>query len=496
MSGFKELNLPPVIQQNLERMKFETPTPIQAQAIPVAMQGRDIIGCAQTGTGKTAAFAIPMVSKLIENPRGQALILAPTRELALQIRDVLRQVAPRNIGVTLLIGGIDMHRQIRELMQKPSIIVGTPGRVADHLRRKSLDLSRTQTVVLDEADRMLDMGFEKQINEVLKFVPQQRQTLLFSATIPDRVKQMAKRYQKDPQFISVGAQAKPVSAIKHSIVHATKANKREIVLDELNSREGSVIIFVNTKHGTNRLYDHLSAYGYTVTRMHGGRSQGQRNQALAGFRDGKFRIMVATDLAGRGIDVPHIQHVINFDLPKDVDDYVHRIGRTARAGAEGHAICLLSSEDRNHWNKIARQYNFEMLPDGGRDRNTKRPGQKPQKNLPRPPGASPERSQEHSQPKERAQAQGPQDRYPRPDRKVRKERRQEWQARNRPQVTGESPQLDERRARSQSEGRPQNKWKSKERGQWQERKQAQGEGRSKPQKRGYSQHAPTTRNSY
>jgi ATP-dependent RNA helicase DeaD len=508
LSGFKELNLLPVIQQALTRMKFETPTPIQAMAIPVALQGRDIIGCAQTGTGKTAAFGIPLVTKLIENPRGQALILAPTRELALQICDVLVQIAPRNIGVTLLIGGIDMHRQLRDLMRKPAIIVGTPGRVADHLRRKSLDLSRVQTVVLDEADRMLDMGFERQINEVLSFVPKVRQTLLFSATIPDRVKKMATRYQKDPQFLTVGAQAKPVSTIKHSIVQATKQNKREIILDELNSREGSVIIFVNTKHGTNRLWEHLEAYGYAVTRIHGGRSQGQRNQALLGFRSGKYRVMVATDLAARGIDVPHIQHVINFDLPKDVDDYVHRIGRTARAGAEGHAICLLSNEDRNHWNKIAKAYNFEMLPSGGRDRNTKPPGQKPQKNLPRPPAST--------QPQAQSQAQE------RPQRPDRQERRHQWQTKNwaRPD---NRPQNDDR---SQSQDRPQSKnrweskgdakqgqperqerwqskghskkgssqsWSKKPQGQSKTQGQSQPEGvksQARPHKKGYSHHAP------
>ncbi len=487
MSGFKELNLLPVIQQALTRMKFETPTPIQAMAIPIALQGRDIIGCAQTGTGKTAAFGIPLVTKLIENPRGQALILAPTRELALQICDVLFQIAPRNIGVTLLIGGIDMHKQLRELMRKPSIIVGTPGRVADHLRRKSLDLSRTQTVVLDEADRMLDMGFERQINEVLNFVPKARQTLLFSATIPERVKKMASRYQKDPQYISVGQVAKPVSAIKHSIVQVTKQNKKEVILNELNAREGSVIIFVNTKHGTNRLWEHLEAFGFAVTRIHGGRSQSQRNQALLGFRSGKYRVMVATDLAARGIDVPQIQHVINFDLPKDVDDYVHRIGRTGRAGAEGLAICLLSNEDRNHWNRIARTFNFEMLPDGGRDRNTKPPGQKPQKNLPRPPV-------------------GTQAQEPRPARPDRQERRHQWQTKNwarpdnRPQ-TGERSQSQDR---SESQGRPerQDRWKSKSQpkrwskphGETKPQSGPKNHGGSKPQSRpkktGYSHHAP------
>jgi superfamily II DNA/RNA helicase len=254
-----------------------------------------------------------------------------------------------------------MRKQLRDLMQKPSIIVGTPGRIADHLRQKSLNLTRAEIVVLDEADRMLDMGFERQINEVLRYVPKKRQTLLFSATMPDRVKQMAKKYQQNPQFLTVGAQAKPVEKIKHSIVRTSKQHKKEILLDELNAREGSVIIFVNTKHNTNRLHGHLESYGFPVTRIHGGRSQGQRNKALDGFRSGEFRILVATDLAARGLDVPHIQHVINFDLPKDVDDYVHRIGRTARAGAEGQALCLLSREDHGHWNKIAKVCNLEAV---------------------------------------------------------------------------------------------------------------------------------------
>ncbi|MEQ1875552.1 MAG: DEAD/DEAH box helicase [Bdellovibrionia bacterium] len=355
-------------------MKFTVATPIQAAAIPLARQGRDIIGCAQTGTGKTAAFCIPLVAKLMENPGATALVLAPTRELALQISDVLRSLTiGQNLRTALLIGGTDMYKQTRDLSRKPAIIVATPGRLNDHLRRKSVDLKTVQVLVLDEGDRMLDMGFEQQINDILKFIGPDRQTLLFSATFPDKIRNMAKRYMKSPEFISVGQISKPVEKVRHSIIHTTKAKRNDILLDQLNTRKGSVLIFVNTKHGTNRLATYLEEYGYDATRIHGGRTQGQRNQALAGFRAGKFRIMVATDVAARGLDIPHIAHVINYDLPIDLDDYVHRIGRTARAGAEGEAICLLSPEEHGHWNRIARINNLEMLPGkrfgGGSDRD-------------------------------------------------------------------------------------------------------------------------------
>lgn len=371
---FARMNLPLSVHKALRQMNFEKPTPIQAAAIPLVRAGRDLIGCAQTGTGKTAAFCIPLVSRLIENPLAAALILAPTRELALQIADVLKELtsASPQLHTVLLIGGVDMQRQLRDLKKQPSVIVATPGRLTDHLRRRSVNLSQVEMLVLDEGDRMLDMGFEPQINAILKFMKVQRQTLLFSATMPEKIKKLAQRYLKNPEFISVGQEAKPAERMNHSVIQTSQSQKHDVLLDQLNARSGSVLIFVNTKHGTNRLTTFLEEYGYAVTRIHGDRSQGQRNQALQGFRSGQFRILVATDVAARGLDVPHIAHVINFDLPRDLDDYVHRIGRTARAGAQGEALCLLANEDRTHWNRIARTLNLEMVAGGNPDKSAQR----------------------------------------------------------------------------------------------------------------------------
>lgn len=364
---FQKMNLPAPLQKALTAIKFDNPTPIQAAAIPIALQGKDLIGCAQTGTGKTAAFCIPIVARLIENPQAQALILAPTRELALQISEVLRKLTmpvQKQLKTVLLIGGTPMYRQFKDLQQNPSIIVATPGRLSDHLRRKSVNLQKVEILVLDEGDRMLDMGFEPQIIEIFKFMKPERQTLLFSATMPEKIRRLAKKYMTNPESVSVGEESKPASKITHSIIQTTRSEKNEVLLDQLNARQGSVLIFVNTQLGTSRVTDYLADYGIDVTLIHGGRSQGQRNSALMGFRTGKFRVMVATDVAARGLDVPHIAHVINYDLPKMVEDYVHRIGRTARAGAVGEAVCLISNEDRGLWNRIARSCNLEMLPYG------------------------------------------------------------------------------------------------------------------------------------
>ncbi|MGE3974382.1 MAG: DEAD/DEAH box helicase [Bdellovibrionales bacterium] len=356
--SFASFSLPEPLLRSLVQMKFTQPTPIQSAAIPVALAGRDLIASAQTGTGKTAAFAIPIVTKLMADPQATALVLAPTRELAIQISEVIKQLSShiRGLNSALLIGGSPMGKQFHELSQKPRIIVATPGRLNDHLGRRSVNLSQVKILVLDEGDRMLDMGFEPQIQAVLNFIPKERQVLLFSATMPERIRLLSKKYMKNPERISIGSDSKPVDKIRHSVITTTKKERNDILLDELNARTGSVIIFVNTKHGTDRLMTYLSEYGYAVTKIHGGRSQGQRNVALNGFRSKKFRILVATDVAARGLDVPHIEHVLNYDLPKDIDDYVHRIGRTARAGAAGEAICFVSPEDRNHWNKICFTY--------------------------------------------------------------------------------------------------------------------------------------------
>lgn len=353
---FKDLTLPSVMEKAIQAMGFETPTPIQAQAIPAALSRRDLVGCAQTGTGKTAAFCIPVIARLLKLPAKTALILVPTRELAIQITEVIAQLCQGSpdFKTAILIGGTSMQPQFRSLSRRPRIIVATPGRLVDHLRRGSVSLSSTEILVLDEADRMLDMGFAPQLNEILRFVPKTRQTLMFSATMPTDIAQLANRFLKDPIRITVGPVSKPIAKIQQSWVRTPSVNKNRVLEGELDAREGSIIVFARTKSRTDRVARHLEQGGYEVTRIHGGRSQAQRNAAVSGFRSGRFRILVATDIAARGVDISSIAHVVNYDLPQVAEDYVHRIGRTARAGAEGQAISLVSPEEESQWKEISR----------------------------------------------------------------------------------------------------------------------------------------------
>ncbi len=356
MLTFKELQLPQVLERALVDMNYQRPTLIQVQAIPAVLTNRDLIGCAQTGTGKTAAFCIPLISNLLKTPRKNALILIPTRELAAQIEEVLKSLTKYlpELKSTLLIGGMAMNPQVRALSRKPRIIVATPGRLVDHLRRGNLSISTAEILVLDEADRMLDMGFAPQLNEILRFLPKHRQTLLFSATMPADIVRLAARYLKDPIRVTVGAVAQPVREVVQSTVQTTNGTKNNTLIEELNTRKGSVLIFARTKKRTDRVARFLSDCGYKTGRIHGDRTQKQRNDAIDGFRDGNFRILVATDIAARGIDISHIAHVINYDLPMVPEDYLHRIGRTARAGANGQALSLLTPEDRSQWRDISR----------------------------------------------------------------------------------------------------------------------------------------------
>lgn len=361
MNNFKEIDLPFKLQTALEFMSFCVPTPIQAKAIPVVLQGRDLMGCAQTGTGKTAAFCVPLITRLLKSPGQSALILAPTRELALQISDVLRKMtAPfPMLQPVLLIGGAPIYSQIRSLLKKPLMLIGTPGRVIDLLNRRNLSVAATKMVVLDEADRMLDMGFEPQLREIFRYLPQSRQTLLFSATFPKHIENLAKKYLTDPVYISVGQAQQPVEEIRQSAIQTTERDKNKVLLNELMVREGSVLIFTRTKRRTDRLAQFLRDRKYEVGRIHGGLSQGQRNLAMQQFRSNRHRILVATDLASRGLDIDHIEHVINYDLPMVPEDYVHRVGRTARAGAQGEALSLLIPDDYHVWKKISQLYKIE-----------------------------------------------------------------------------------------------------------------------------------------
>jgi superfamily II DNA/RNA helicase len=361
MNNFKEMDLHPKLLGALETMAFHIPTPIQAKAIPEILSGKDLIACAQTGTGKTAAFCIPLICHLLKNREQSALILVPTRELAFQIIEVLKKMTGpfTELRTTLLIGGASMNIQIRNLSQRPRVIIGTPGRVIDHLHQKTLSVHNTKFLVLDEADRMFDMGFQHQLKEIFRYLSYSRQTLLFSATFPSDIENMTKKYLNHPTYVSVGATSQPVEEVKQSAIQTTSRTKDMALLNALRERSGSILIFTRTKRRTDRLWQFLKEKRFPVDRIHGGLSQAQRNKAIQEFRSHKNRILVATDIAARGLDILHIEHVINYDLPLIPEDYVHRIGRTARAGAQGEALSLLVPEDYNVWKKISHLYKIQ-----------------------------------------------------------------------------------------------------------------------------------------
>ena len=346
--SFQRLGLSEALLHDLNKAGFQEPTPIQAQAIPPGLAGRDVLGCAQTGTGKTAAFVIPMIERLAgttdSHPRG--LILAPTRELAIQIQDTIAKLGrSRRVYATTLVGGADMNAQIRGLRQRPDILVATPGRLLDHMWNGTVNLIKMQILVLDEADRMLDMGFAPQINQILEALPEERQTLLFSATLPTDVADLARASVKDPVRVTIGRSAAPAERAAQALHHTSREDKTKLLLTLLDADRDSVLVFTRTKHGADRLGRALGNAGHKVAVIHGNRSLSQRRGALEGFRRGTFRVLVATDIAARGIDVANIGHVVNYDLPNTPEDYIHRIGRTARVKASGRATSFVTSDD-------------------------------------------------------------------------------------------------------------------------------------------------------
>ncbi len=357
-NDFNGFGLPPKLLQALARMHFATPTPIQALAIPVALAGKDILGTAQTGTGKTGAFGIPLIARLMENPQASALIMTPTRELATQVITAIQQMIPvADIRTALLIGGEAMPRQLRQLQGIPRLIVGTPGRINDHLKRGSLRLNNTRFLVLDETDRMLDMGFGVQIEKVVSHIPSERQTMLFSATLPAGIVKLSAKYLKHPERISAGSTTEAAPNIRQELIQVGDHEKYAKLLEQLAANKGSAIIFVKTKWGADKLAVKLSRENHRADAIHGDLRQNRRDRVIQDFRDKKFRILVATDIAARGLDVPHIETVINYDMPQCPEDYIHRIGRTARAGASGKAVNFLGSADRQKWNAIQRLIN-------------------------------------------------------------------------------------------------------------------------------------------
>lgn len=359
MTDFAGLGLTPALVETLARIDYTQPTPIQEQTIPTVLKGRDVLGTAQTGTGKTGAFAIPIIDFLLNSPRGSALIMTPTRELAAQVQTVIKQMLAGKgaIKTALLIGGEPMPKQLAQLRTKPRIIIGTPGRINDHLTRGSLMLHDAGVLVLDETDRMLDMGFGIQIDAILKFLPKTRQTLLFSATLPPEIVKISKKYLTDPVRVEVGQVSKPALNIDHKMERATDAEKYPKLLNELEAREGSIIIFVKTKRGADKLAFKLHKAGHGAEAIHGDLRQNQRDRVIKAFRNQRYRVMVATDVAARGLDIPHIEHVINYDLPQCAEDYIHRIGRTARAGAKGAALCYVSPAEGGMWKAISKLLN-------------------------------------------------------------------------------------------------------------------------------------------
>lgn len=354
-TSFHTLGLSEPLLRDLTAAGLLVPTPIQAQAIPPALEGRDVIGCAQTGTGKTAAFVVPMIERLAVLPKGQpqALILAPTRELALQIFDSIEKLGrSHRISATVIVGGSDMQAQIRGLRQRPDILVATPGRLLDHMWNGTVNLAPMKILVLDEADRMLDMGFAPQINQILDALPVERQTLLFSATLPTDVTRLVQASLNGAVHVMVTPSSTTADGVTQALHHTTSHEKTNLLVALLGSERGTVLVFARTKSRVDRLGQTLEQAGHRVAVIHGDRSLPQRLRALDGFKRGQVRILVATDIAARGIDVANIGHVVNYDLPSCPEDYIHRIGRTARMKMTGRATSFVTSEERDQLRAI------------------------------------------------------------------------------------------------------------------------------------------------
>ncbi|EDY82372.1 DbpA RNA binding domain family [Verrucomicrobiia bacterium DG1235] len=364
---FADLSLSQPVQDALVEIGYETPSPIQARAIPVVLSGRDLIGQAQTGTGKTAAFALPLLSMLDPNEDGpKAIILAPTRELALQVSEAISNYGRKvkRLEVTAIYGGTDFTRQFRALDRKPAIVVGTPGRIMDHIRRGSLDLSRISHVVLDEADEMLRMGFIEDVEWILEHTPSERQTALFSATMPPRIAAIAKKQLKEPVTVAIKNTTATVSTVRQRFIKCNGMRHKIEVLGNLLETEerDAAIVFTRTKSAASMIAEELAASGHAVEAIHGDITQNKREKAVSLLKEGKIDILVATDVAARGLDVDRISHVFNFDIPDDAEPYIHRIGRAGRAGRSGEAILLLTRRDFRKLRDIEDATRQQMQP--------------------------------------------------------------------------------------------------------------------------------------
>lgn len=353
-TSFYHLGIAPKLLGTLDRLKFTLPTPIQHQAIPVALEGKDIVGVAQTGTGKTLAFGIPLVQQL-STTRGRALVLAPTRELAIQIDEVLRQILPSfGLSSVVLIGGAPMFRQVKTLQRNPRVIIATPGRLIDHMQQRTVHLKDVHILVLDEADRMFDMGFAPQVERILQSVPKDRQTMLFSATMPDGIVKLATRHMKLPINVEIAPSGTAADRVTQELFIVREESKRALLKALLTQYRGSVLLFTRTKIKARKITFQIRDLGHSVDEIHSDRSMAQRKRAIENFKSGRSRILVATDIASRGIDVSMIELVINYDLPEEIENYVHRIGRTGRAGNEGIAISFATPDQSSEVSRIER----------------------------------------------------------------------------------------------------------------------------------------------
>ena len=367
--SFDNLGLSPVIKHNLHGLEYRVPTPVQAKAIPLALEGRDVIGSAQTGTGKTAAFGLPMIERLVlranatpPKPRQpRALVLTPTRELALQVNESIlgfsRKTGLRSVAI---FGGVGMQPQIEALKRGVHIVVATPGRLIDHMEQRNVDLSAIEILTVDEADRMMDMGFLPPLRRILSALPKQRQTLLFSATFPEPIRALAVKFMINPAEVQAAAPNSAAATVSHRVHRVHHDRKRDLLVHLLKQNGDQTLVFCRTKRGSDRLCRHLTSSGFRAAAIHGDKSQSARTQALRDFKSGKTHVLVATDIAARGLDIEQLPVVINFDLPMVAEDYIHRIGRTGRAGAEGQAVSLVSYDEMDQLRGIQRLIKTDM----------------------------------------------------------------------------------------------------------------------------------------
>ena len=398
MTQFEMMGLPEKLVGRLNELGITEPTPIQSHAIPIALDGGDVMGLAQTGSGKTAAFGLPLVTQMLAinsmpGPKtARGLVLAPTRELAKQISDTLTQLAHKTpLTVALVVGGASINMQIKRLQRGTDLLVATPGRLIDLLDRRALSLADTSFLVLDEADQMLDLGFIHALRRIASVLPAQRQTMLFSATMPKQMNELAQSYLKNPKRVEVNPPGKAVDRIVQSVHFIAKSEKTSLLIELLDKhRDELALVFGRTKHGSEKLMKLLTAKGFVAGSIHGNKSQGQRDRAIAAFKAGEIKVLVATDVAARGLDIPAVRHVYNYDLPNVPENYVHRIGRTARAGADGAAIAFCSPEEMDELKAIQKAMKTSIPVASGRPWEAlPTPGAKPKQRGGGPRGGKP-----------------------------------------------------------------------------------------------------------